>query len=425
MVRCLQYSQGTIIMSIQALTCPNCGGSIDILGGGRQVLSLTCKYCGSVLDAEDDYKVLAQFKKVNIPSSPFRIGMKGKIKEVEFTIIGMVVYSCVKGRTVGEDTWIDFMLFSPTHGYAWLSYEEGVLVFSRRTRSIPSHNMAALSPKNKLDFEGKTYKFYESYTAYVTFVQGELTWVARKNDRVRISEAIRPPFGLTLERTKYESEYSISEYLKAEDIYESFGISREISESFHPLKPFSAPMSKAFSKTSGIFMSLSVVTILFISIFNSGTLIREDAFSSRSRQINFHIDNAEHLIELDIASSVDNSWVYYDISVIDAQNEEVYSLGKEISYYHGYEGGESWTEGSREANAYFKVPKAGDYLLLFNAPENRSGVYTRVLIKENVVRSFYFVGLFFFFLLGTVVYFIRYYSYETKLWRHLQDDDDD
>ncbi len=412
-------------MSIQALTCPNCGGSIDILGGGRQVLSLTCKYCGSVLDAEDDYKILAQFKKVNIPSSPFRIGMKGKIKEIEFTIIGMVTYSCSIGKTTGEDTWIDFMLFSPIYGYAWLSYEDGTLTFSRRTRSIPSHNMLTLSPKNKFDFEGKTYKFYESYFAYVTFVQGELTWVARKNDRVQIFEAIRPPFGLTLERTKYESEYSISEYLKAEDIYESFGVSGETSESFHPLKPFSTPISKAFSQTSAIFMALTIGIILFISIFNGGKLIKEDAFNSRSRQIEFHIDNPKHLVELDISSSVDNSWVYYDISVIDAQNEEIYSLAKEISYYHGYEGGESWSEGSREAEAYFSVPKAGDYLLLFNAPENRRGVYTRVLLKENVVRPFYFVGLFFLFLLGASIYLIRYLSYQSKLWKHLEDDDDD
>jgi len=412
-------------MSIQALTCPNCGGSIDILGGGRQVLSLTCKYCGTVLDAEDDYKILTQFKKVNIPSSPFRIGMKGKIKDIEFTIIGMVTYSCTIGKTTGEDTWIDFMLFSPTHGYAWLSYEDGTLVFSRRTRSIPSHNMAALSPRNKLDFEGKTYTFYEAYVAYVTFVQGELTWVARKNDRVHIFEAIRAPFGLTLERTKYESEFSISEYLEAEAVYQSFGISSESSESFHPLRPFSAPRAKAFSIVSAIFMGLSVVIILFIFIFNSGKLIREDAFSSRSRQIEFHIDKPEHLVELDISSSVDNSWVYYDISVIDVQNEEVYSLAKEISYYHGYEGGESWSEGSRDANAYFKVPKAGDYLLLFNAPENKRGIYTRVLIKENVTRSSYFVGLFFFFLLGVSIYLIQYRSYQSKLWKHLRDDDDD
>ncbi len=412
-------------MSIQALTCPNCGGSIDILGGGRQVVSLTCKYCGCVLDAEDDFKILAQFKKVKIPPSPFRIGMQGEIKGVKFTIIGMVAYSCSVGRTTGEDTWIDFMLFSPTHGYAWLSYEEGVLIFSRRTRSIPSQNMPRLSPKEKLVFEGKTYKFYESYFAYVTFVQGELTWVARKNDRVYIFEAIRPPFGLSLERTKNESEYSISEYLKAKDVYESFGVSREVSEGFHPLKPFSAPLLKAFSSVSAVFMAISAVIILFILIYKSGTTVREDFFSTRSRQINFHIDNPKHLVELEINTNVNNSWVYYDISVIDEHNEEVYSLGKEISYYHGYEGGESWSEGSRQTSAFFKVSKAGDYLLLFNAPENRHSVATQVIIKEGVIRPYYFVWLLIFFFAASTLYVIRYASYQAKLWKHLQDDDDD
>ncbi|MEA3523333.1 MAG: DUF4178 domain-containing protein [Campylobacterota bacterium] len=412
-------------MSAYAINCPNCAGSLDALGGGRQVVSLTCKYCGSVLDVEDEYKVLAQFKKVDIPSSPFRIGMQGKIKGIDFTIIGMVAYSCVKGVSVGEDTWIDFMLFSPTHGYAWLSYEEGTVIFSRRTRSLPSSNFMGLSPKNRVDFEGKTYKFYEAYRAYVSYVQGELTWVARKHDLVHIFEAIRPPFGVTLEHSKNEDEYSISEYLKAEDIYESFGLTQKTSESFHALKPFSAPKSKSLAFASALFIGVSLFMIIFVLLFNSGTFIKEDNFSSRSRQIPFHIDNPEHLVELDIRSNVNNSWIYYDISVIDKQNEEIYALGKEISYYHGYEGGESWSEGSREASAYFKVPKSGDYLLLFNAPENRVGVPTRISIKENVIRSYYFIGLFFFFIFTASIYLFKRIAYESRLWKHTQEDDDD
>jgi hypothetical protein len=412
-------------MSVYAINCPSCGGTLEVLGGGRQISSLTCKYCGSVLDTENEYKVLAKFAKVTLPKSPFRLGMQGVIQGVAFTIIGMVAFSCVKGRSVGEDTWLDFMLFSPTHGYAWLSYEEGNTIFSRRTRDLPSRDMAKLSPKDKFTFQNQNYQFYEAYRAYVTYVQGELTWIARRDDMIRIYEAIRPPFGVALEKNFNESEYSISEYLDAAEVYKSFGITASPEEKFHPLKPFLAPKTKAFSKASALFAGVALLMVIILSIFHDGKLIAEDAFNALSRTIAFHIDNPEHLVELDIESNVDNNWIYFDISVLDADDEEVYALGEEISYYHGYEGGESWSEGSRSATAFFKVERAGDYRLEFSAPENSYSFYTHVTIRENVVRSLYFVILLVIFGLGTLIYLVKYASYYSKLWKHTQEDDDD
>jgi len=412
-------------MSAYAISCPNCGGSLDIFGGGRHIATLTCKYCGSILDVEDEYKVLAAFKKIPLPPVPFRLGMQGIIKGIEFTIIGMVAYSSVKGVSVGEDTWVDFMLHSPTHGYAWLSYEKGHIIFSRRTRKLPSVALKSLAPKAKFAFDGRSFRLYEHYRAYVTYVQGELTWIAKKDDVTAISDAISPPYGLTQERTFNESEYFISEYLDAKTVYESFGIKAEAPESFHALKPFLAPKRKAFSKVSALFAVLTLLIILVLSIFYSGHAVNHSLFNTKTKHIAFHIDDPSHLIQLDIRTNVDNDWIYYDMGVATRNGEEVYSLGKEISYYHGYEGGESWNEGSKRATAYFKVNQAGDYLMEFDAPEYHRAVQTDVTIKENVIRTFYFKILFFAALFGSLLYPVAYGLYTARLWKHLQDDDDE
>jgi hypothetical protein len=414
-------------MSVYAITCPNCGGALEAIGGSRQVKTLTCKYCGSVLDIENEYRVLSQFKKVPLPDSPFRIGMRGSIKGVEFTIIGMVAYSCVKGVSIGEDTWIDFMLHSPTHGYAWLSYEGGNVIFSRQTRKLPSSNLLLLNPKDKFKFDGESYQFYEYYRAYVTYVQGELTYIAKKDDLIHIYDAINPPFGLTLERSYGELSYSISEYLDTQEVYKSFDIKSEPVKypSFNPLKPFSSPKLKAFSYTSAFFAVVTFILMVVLSISFNGKLVKESSFSGKMAQIPFHIDDTSHLVQIDIEANVDNSWVYYDISVIDSENEEIYSIGKEISYYHGYEGGESWSEGSTDESAYIKLDKAGDYTLLFIAPENPSGVYTHVKIRENVIRVIYFQILFVMFLLFSLLYLIKLGLHHTRLWKHVQEEDED
>ncbi len=411
-------------MSFYAIKCPNCGGSLDIVGG-RQISSVTCKYCGSVLDMENEYKVLSKFSKVSLPSTPFRLGNSGKIKGVRFTIIGMVAYSCNRNITRGEDTWIDYMLHSPTHGYAWLSYEEGTIVFSRRTRKLPTKNMMSLEPKNRLEFDGKKYQFYERYLAYVTYVQGELTWIAKKGDVTTFFEAISPPFGLSYERSKNESEYFSSEYLDAKEIYESFGVKSIEDEEFNPLKPFSSPKAKVFAKVSFYFLLITLFILVMLKSFYNGSTVASDSFNSKEKEIIFHIDDSSNLIELDMNTNLRNDWTYFDISIQNMKTkEEVCALAKEISYYYGYSGGESWSEGSQDATAYFKVQKSGDYILKFSAPEYHNAITTRVVIKENVIRSYYFYGLLVFCVFCIVLYFILLGSHQTKLWAHLEDDDD-
>ncbi len=409
---------------VHALNCPNCGGALELLGGGRNVVTLTCKYCGSVLDMENEFKILSQFKKVPVPQTPFRIGMKGKIRDVEFTIIGMVAYSCVKGRSTGEDTWVDFMLHSPTHGYAFLSYEDGHCIFSRMTRNIPQQMSSYLRERSKFEYNGERYVIYDRYNAYVTFAQGELTWIAKQGDSSFIVDAIAPPYGLSSEKRGMEMEYSISEYLDSKEVYKAFDIKGKARGGFHPLKPFGS-WSKAFSLVSFFFFILALFMVIVIEVAFDGHQVQYVSFTGKSKTVPITINDTSHLVAMGIRTNLDNNWIYYDISVQDAQQNEVYALGKEVSYYHGYEGGESWSEGSRNADAYFKVKNPGPYMLHFNAPEYTRSVSATIEVQEGAMRSKYFTILSVISLVFALFYPINYFRYQSKLWKHLQSDDDD
>ena len=83
------------------LNCTQCGAGLDVLGGGR-VKTHICSYCGSELDAQDDYKVIQQFRDMIRPRSPFDLGMKGELWGTEFTIIG----------TIGWNEYYDCLLYT-------------------------------------------------------------------------------------------------------------------------------------------------------------------------------------------------------------------------------------------------------------------------------------------------------------------------
>ena len=99
---------------LRSINCTQCGAPLALRGGHR-VESLTCGFCGSVLDAHDEFKVVKTYSDLERPYSPLSLGMSGKIKGVDFTIIGVMEY-----RDAWFDTWLEYAIFSPTHGYAWL-----------------------------------------------------------------------------------------------------------------------------------------------------------------------------------------------------------------------------------------------------------------------------------------------------------------
>ncbi len=413
-------------MKKYSIKCPNCAAPLDVMGG-KNIESIVCQYCGSVIDLNNEYKIVSKFNKIVKKLSPFELGMQGVIKGVEYTIIGIVAYDTQKRDNIGPYSWIDYMLYSPTHGYAWLTYESGILIFSRRTRLMPSIPLNKLSTAQKTTFNGKSFKFYESYRAYVIYAVGSLNYVAKKNDLYMVYDAISPPYGLTLEiyRDKMvEMEYSLSEYMKSEDIYKAFGVKNHPKEpDIHQLKPYDAPIKKAISTNAFVFFILSVLIILAISIFYGGKEVAKGTFYTNKFATEFQ-SSGNHILEIDLVTSANNNWAYYNIDIINSSGKLLYSIGKEISYYHGYEGGEYWSEGSRDTSIYIKSPPKGKYTLKVSVEWKRP-LATALSLKDGVVRSIYFVILAVLFGVLSLIYPIAKYSYNAKVWKRVEEDEDD
>ncbi len=411
-------------MAVYAITCPNCGGGLDILGG-RKVVTVTCQYCGSLIDLQDNYKVLAKFNKTSQPDSPFKLGMEGEIMGVKFTIIGLIVYSTRPYNPLDEQ-WVEYLLYSPTHGYAWLSNEQDNLIFSRTTRNTPTVNLHTLTPKTSFDYNGRAYTFYDAYNAYITFVQGELTYIAKRDDRVRLYEAISPPYGLSCERFGQEIAYTVSQLLDTQEVYKSFNLSEAEIEAryepaFHPLRPFQAPYLKPLMKVASLFALLSLVVILLLGMTHSGRPIASGSFTASHYESSFEIDDASHLIKLHIQTNLYNNWIDFNIAIKDRNDRVVYAIGKEVAYYSGVEGGEQWHEGAQAVDAYFKVPAPGRYTIQFDTSRQANQVATSFTLYESVIRPYYFVVLLIVSMIASLLYWLSYIHYKRRLWARLEE----
>src|SRR5690606_28019234 len=68
-------------------------------------------------------------------------------------------------------------------------------------------------------------------------------------------------------------------------------------------------------------------------------------------------------VRITASAPVNNAAVDMDIDLINEQNAAIESVVIPVSYYHGVEGGESWSEGSQSNDATFSSLPAGKYSL--------------------------------------------------------------
>jgi hypothetical protein len=63
------------------------------------------------------------------------------------------------------------------------------------------------------------------------------------------------------------------------------------------------------------------------------------------------------------AGPLENSWAYAEIMLINLATEEATGIGAEVEWYSGYDGGESWSEGSKTTTITVGGISGGKYLL--------------------------------------------------------------
>ncbi|KPJ95846.1 MAG: hypothetical protein AMJ53_01920 [Gammaproteobacteria bacterium SG8_11] len=426
----MPHPSNTALRSIQ---CTQCSAPLE-LHGGRRVESLTCPYCGSVLDTKHEFKILKKFRgEIKKIYAPLELGMQGKIKGAQFTIIGVIQY-----HTIGEyHSWYEFLMYSPTHGYAWLEYDNGHFIFSYRVRELPDREIRQIT-KYRFTFRHNNFKVYEFYKAKIQYVAGELTWVANVGDQVKLVEAVSPPYIYTQEKTSAEVEYTLGEYLDPQIVYQAFkltGSARKPKE-VHPAQPFAASaLLQGLSKAGKIFTPLNLLALIAILLVGSGNKVlishvNPDEYLAGSAEKPFTVNKSNRLIALNLYSDLDNAWAWYDVEV-QKSGAPLFSMSKQISYYQGYEGGEHWSEGSKKARAYFKVSEPGVYTIQVwgeggtgnrgTTPQNRS---LRMEVKEGVIVSRYFIAMTVLSLLALMAVPLSKWHFENKRWGEYEDDDD-
>ena len=98
-------------------------------------------------------------------------------------------------------------------------------------------------------------------------------------------------------------------------------------------------------------------------------------------------------LQIETATNLDNQWMFVGYALVNDETGQAFEVAREVSYYHGVEDGESWTEGSPTDTVALPSVPPGRYFLRIETEGDRtaSPVRYRVRVVRDVPTSLWFI----------------------------------
>lgn len=413
-----------INVEAQVFRCPSCGSPLSTRS--NDIKSVGCVACGAVVDTSDkNYQLLsAALSPEDDRYAPrIELGRKGKLDGQPVEVIGFMVK-----RQICDDIaydWREYLLAGENGTYRWLTEYNNhwnvADVLSKHPHS---------SPKifSEFKYAGETYKHFSTYQGRVIQVAGEFTWRVARDDVAELVDYIAPPLMLSRERTETEISWSYCRYVEPAVIQEAFKLP-PLPQPYGVYANQPSIWEEKHRRTSRCFwwMALIALIVQLFMVFGSGggklvdqgisfnPLNPDEMYTSPV----FNLKGGSNKVRIKTNANLNNNWISLNMALINRTTGTGWPVVRELSYYHGIDEGESWSEGSNEDEIYFVDLPAGQYVLQIDpelSPETMSPVSLRVEAQTSGPGWSNYVMLMIFLAIFPIYTRLRRSGFETSRW---------
>lgn len=407
---------------VERLTCPHCGGPMELKAPDRS-LRVTCPSCNSLLDVDHGkLRYLQTLEQGPQPIIP--LGSEGNLLEGRFVVAGFMIRSCfVEGVRY---PWEEYLLYNPQHGFRWLVRGDDHWTYVR-----PLSAGAVFDGETVVTWRDRTYKRFQDVTARVEHVLGEFYWRVEVGETSRATDFIRPPEMISKECTPAEVLWSLGTHLEREAVQKAFRLERELPKprTVGPAQPnpIQNPLPTWLALTAiavAIFVALEIVgpnREVLAKTFSFEALESKDATQTVFSDP-FEL-GAMGNIYVKVSAPVDNSWFYVEGDLVNEETGLVQAFSLPVEYYHGVDAGESWSEGSTEAETFLSSLPAGRYTLRLEAQWNderstrwQAPMRASVEVRQGVPRLIHFLVVLVLLGVPALVQGLRRRQFEVRRW---------
>ena len=417
----------THTVEAQVFRCPSCAAPMQTRS--REILAVGCVSCGAVVDtADQNHKLLS--KALGTRDEKFTprlaLGSKGTLEGKPVEVIGFLVKeSRVDG--IAYD-WREYLLAGANGTYRWLTEYDGHWNIAD-VLSNPPATSGAMELAD-VQFAGERFRHFSSTpAAEVIQVAGEFTWRVRRGETCRVADYVAPPLLLSREATDNDLNWSLATYVAPEVIGDAFKLPGRMIAPVGIYANQPNPWAETNRRVWHLFWKLVLVALALQAFFyfvSSGkVLLRQDfTFSPQMAEETvvtreFEVRERPRKITVRNATSLDNNWIGLDLMLVNKATGQAWPAARELAYYYGRDGGESWSEGNSSDEVVFLNIPPGTYYLTLDpdiAPEKPVPVRDVVEVVAGGAGWSNFAMVMVFLAFFPIFTRLRHAAFEARRW---------
>ncbi|MCM2288731.1 MAG: DUF4178 domain-containing protein [Sulfuritalea sp.] len=408
---------------VKALQCPVCGGAIGI--HDKAVQSVACPSCLTVLEpANENLRILQKAQAATRIEPLIPLGSVGKFEDRDWTVIGFQQRVI---RSEGVDyPWQEYLLHHAEEGFRWLVEAEGHWNWVTPVAKPPRYQAGFPT----VIHDGETYRRYSAGSAVTRYVIGEFNWKVKVGETWELIDFVAPPQMLSRETSHNELSWSLGEYLPQAELIAAFKLKTPLPEPVGVAMNQPNPRAEGHRRVCGMFwkfLALAVVAqLLWIFVLGGRTLVEQRLVFAPDKDEpvttqTFQLDKPARNLVLRHDTDLDNNWLGLGLTLIEKTSGRAWVAQSDVAYWHGSDGGESWSEGDRTRELVFRDLPAGTYYFVIDpeiSAEKPVAVTDRIkVMRDQAVWSSFFMLLVF---LAALPLFSRYRvgAFEAERWEN-------
>lgn len=419
------------------LDCPECHTSItyyDVEGSEYYA----CPYCHAYFkySGEQKAKVLGNY---NSPPPPelnlLPIGTAGMLAGQPCRVVGLMERAELARNGKLQYRWLEYQIYQPvTNDYAQLAVFKGHWMIIRPAKRAYRVDDAK-TRRASINQPDANYRLYNRYQSRVVWAVGEFDWNIEGDNQISFSEFISPPVMLVQERNKDKETWYRAEHVEPREVATAFGVNvsqMPAQDGVGAVQPDPVKASiPALTLLTGLLLAL-------LLLFQVSAIVRHTPTDVLSADLQVDADTTaksapgtgkvivspaftldhQAALQIDLTTTLNNQWLELPVSLVNEQTGQGFEFTKNIEFYNGVEGGENWSEGSREADAVLSRVPPGRYHLNFypmtDAGSTGPGIVVHVTADPPLWSNFFII--FFLLMIYPTWQYLRRASHENSRW---------
>lgn len=397
------------------IQCPNCK-NVTTCGVNIGVVYFGCPNCFNLFSYKSASEGIDidEFESRSTDIVLF-IGDKGVIKGTEYIITATIVK-----KVEGYKIWYrEYILTAANGDKAFLSETDGHWIFLKET----GFEFEIKSSTRYINHNDIELRLYSRDDVKITYAEGFFDYTIPLQKQQMI-EFINAPYIYSIEKDADGEAAFFGEHIAPREVKKAFGRSLPSRTGTGMVQPFLFDVRYTAITMCAVAILIVITHLFTYSNRTEAVLLNEDLafeqYTSReyvSRA--FTLTGGKGPLGISLQSNVDNSWASATVALInDKTGEEIYA-SKDVEYYHGYEGGENWSEGSQREDFNICGVPPGTYHLTVSPQKDPLNVSANVLhlevrwnspgYRNVIITCLIMLGF-------TILIFILDRQFEVKRW---------